>query len=330
MTPKKLIEILTDAIQNMEQLLIVGSPGIGKTDIIKLVCQKLDADLIVSHPAVSDPTDYKGMPCKSTDGKHAEFLPFGETWRAINADKLTVWFVDDLGQASESVQKALMQLLLGRRLNGHKISEKIVFVAATNDIGQKAGVSGLLEPVKSRFDSIVFLEPSIDDWSLWAYENKIPAELIAFLRSRPDLLSDFQPTKALVNSPSPRTWANIGKRLARNIIDFDLYAGAVGKGSATEFLAFLELAKDAPSIDAILLNPETEKLPEKPALKYLVACGLATRATKENFNRVFKYLERMEQPFRVLSLKDAVEKNKELAKTETFVYWSCNEGKDII
>ena len=183
MKATELKNVLKDAIQNREQLLIVGPPGIGKSDLVKQVCQELNADVIISHPAVSDPTDYKGLPSKAEGGDHASFLPFGETWQAINANKLTVWFIDDLGQSSEAVQKALMQLLLGRRLNGHLLSDKVVFVGATNDVGQRAGVTGLLEPVKSRWDSIVHLEPNLDDWCSWAFSNNMPPELIAFLRS---------------------------------------------------------------------------------------------------------------------------------------------------
>ncbi len=335
MTPENLIHTLKDAFKNMEQILIKGAPGIGKTQIVMQAAKEAGADLIISHPAVSDPTDYKGLPSKSADGSHADFLPFGETWKAIQAKKLTVWFLDDLGQASESVQKALMQLLLGRRLNGQRLSDDVIFCGATNDVNQRSGVSGLIEPVKSRWDSIISLDVSLDDWTKWALLNKMPVELIAFLRTKLEVLNDFQPTKELTNSPCPRTWASVGKRIARGIDAktpgaFELFSGAVGQGAATELMAFLELAKEAPSIDAILANPETEAIPEKPSLKYLVASGLASRATKQNFSRVFKYLERMPQQFRVLSIRDAIGKDKTLAATENYISWVCGEGKEIM
>src|SRR3990167_4302860 len=167
MTPKKCIEILTLAIKNKLQILLVGKPAIGKTAIILEVCKNLDADLVMMHPAISDPTDFKGLPAKAKDETHAEFLAFGETWKLINAKKLTVCFVDDLGQSSESVQKALMQLLHGRKLNGHTLSEHVVFIGATNDTMHKAGVTGLIEPVKSRWDSIIHLEANAEDWTEW-------------------------------------------------------------------------------------------------------------------------------------------------------------------
>jgi hypothetical protein len=330
MFPNKLISVLTDAIKNKEQILIKGEPGIGKTEIIKQVAKNLDADLIVSHPAVSDPTDYKGLPVREASGDHATFLPFGETWRAIQATKLTVWFVDDLGQASESVQKALMQLLLGRRLNGHMLSDDVVFVGATNDVGQKSGVSGLIEPVKSRWTSIVKLDVSLDDWCQWALDNNMPVELIAYLRTNSKALSDFQPTRELTNSACPRTWSYVGKMLNRNVIDHELYSGAVSAGHATEFLAFLDLAKNAPSLDAIIMNPKTEKVPKEPSLMYLVSAGLAMRADKKNFSRIFTYLERMPQAFRVLCMRDAVQKNNQLSATDTFLAWMYKEGKEMI
>lgn len=329
MTPKKLSETLADAVKNREQILIVGPPGCGKTDVVKQTAAALGADLIVSHPAVSDPTDYKGLPVRAQDGSHAEFLPFGEAYRAIAAEKLTLWFVDDLGQASEAVQKALMQLLLGRRLNGHRLSDNVVFAGATNGTGHRAGVTGLLEPIKSRWDSIVHLEVSLDDWCEWAFRIEMPVELISFLRARPELLSQFEPTRELVNSPSPRTWSSVGRRVARGLVNFELFSGAVGKGAATEFMAYMDLAGGAPSIDAILLDPKGQSVPEKPGLRYLVAAGLAMRATRGNIAAAFTYLERMTQPFRVLAMRDMVARDVQLHSTETFTRWACNEGKEI-
>ena len=114
---------------------------------------------------MNDPTDYKGLPALPRPGDtEATFIPFGELSRAINATRPTVWFFDDLGQASPAVQAACMQLVLARRINGHALPDCITFVACTNRRADRAGVSGILEPVKSRFVSIVNLEPDIDSW----------------------------------------------------------------------------------------------------------------------------------------------------------------------
>jgi len=155
MRAKKLAGLLQLAFKNNHKVLIKGEPGIGKSDLVEQACADV-FDLMISHPAVSDPTDYKGMPAVfAREGMTvAEFLPFGDLLKLINAKKPTVCFIDDIGQAAPAVQAALMQLLLARRVNGHKISKDVVFCGATNDTTHMAGVSGLLEPVKSRWDTI--------------------------------------------------------------------------------------------------------------------------------------------------------------------------------
>lgn len=329
MKPSELSSVLQDLIINKEPMLLVGAPGVGKTDIVKQVCEKLGADLIISHPAVSDPTDYKGFPMREKDGTHAVFIPFGETWKAINANKLTVWFLDDLGQASEAVQKALMQLLLGRRLNGHKLSDDVVFIAATNDVGHKAGVTGLIEPVKSRFTSIINFDVSWEDWCAWALSNGMPVELIAHIRNRPDRLSAFQPTREIKNSPSPRGWASIGRLLNRGIKNYELYKGAIGQADATEFLSFLELSEKLPSLDKIIMDPEKQLVPEEPSLRWMVSYGLAMRSDKKNFGQIYIYLNRLPQSFRVLSIKTSINLGKNIHESEAFLTWQLHEGKEI-
>src|SRR5712664_2410056 len=98
MRPTELLTLLAQTIAARIPVLITGAPGIGKSDLVAQAASDAGADLILSHPAVADPTDAKGLPWV-VDGA-ATFLPFGELQRALAADKPTVWFLDDLGQAS--------------------------------------------------------------------------------------------------------------------------------------------------------------------------------------------------------------------------------------
>ena len=167
-TPKQLTALLAAMIPARLPLLITGAPGVGKSDIIAQATAQSQADLLISHPAVADPTDAKGLPWPKAGENEATFLPFGELASAIKATKPTVWLLDDLGQATPAVQASFMQLILARRVNGHILPDHVTFVAATNRRSDRAGVAGILEPVKSRFACIVELEPTIDDWSQWA------------------------------------------------------------------------------------------------------------------------------------------------------------------
>ena len=55
---------LAKCVMAGEPVLIKGAPGIGKSDMVEQVARITKHDLIVSHPVVSDPPDYKGVPAK--------------------------------------------------------------------------------------------------------------------------------------------------------------------------------------------------------------------------------------------------------------------------
>ena len=78
MRPSQLAIFLAACIAIRRPVLVVGKPGVGKTDITDQACTIAQAHTITSHPVVCDPTDAKGLPWVGPDGKSATFLPFGE------------------------------------------------------------------------------------------------------------------------------------------------------------------------------------------------------------------------------------------------------------
>lgn len=324
MKPSELKIALVAAIRARLPILITGAPGIGKSDVVEQATIAANADLILSHPAVADPTDAKGLPWVVNGA--ATFLAFGELQRAIDATVPTVWFLDDLGQASAAVQASYMQLLLARQVNEHKISDHITFIAATNRRTDRAGVSGILEPVKSRFGSIIELTPDLNEWCNWAIDRDLPPELIAFLRFQPDLLCKFTATADLTNCPVPRTWSHVARILALGVppaIQYAMIEGAIGAGAATELTAFLRLYAELPSIDQILIDPNSVSIPTNPSTLYAVSAALAHRATQQNFSRVAQFVQRLvdagSSEFGVLTIRDAMQRTPAIAQTSAFV-----------
>jgi hypothetical protein len=307
-------EFLARYIEARIPVMLTGAPGVGKSSIVETAAKAAGNDLILSHPVVSDPTDAKGLPWPSKDGESASFLPFGDLAQALKATTPTVWFLDDLGQASPAVQASFMQLLLARQVNGHKLPDCVTFIAATNRRTDRAGVSGILTPVLSRFGAIIGIEANVDDWTVWALDAGMPAELVSFMRFRRELLHDFNPQKAndMENFPCPRTWEYVGHAMKMglpNDLEFAAFAGAVGEGAAIELRGFLSMLRsNLPSIDGILLDPDNAKIPTRPDMLWAVTTALAKKATTLNCGRVFRYAERMlengSSEFAVLMLKD--------------------------
>jgi hypothetical protein len=330
----KATDLLTLCARRRIKVLLKGKPGVGKTDLIRAVASACNMDLIMSHPSVSDPTDYKGLPValagKKGEPPTADFVPFGEMWRLIHAERPTIHFADDLGQAPHAVQAAYMQSLQSREVAGHKISPHVTFWAATNDTSHKAGVNALLEPVKSRFHTIIELDPSVDDWVTWALNNDMPAELVGFIRFRPDLLCKFEPTRELTNSPSPRTAANCGDLFNAGIRDMEVFAGAAGAGFAAEFVGFCKVFASLPDLDQIFMDPMGSVVPTDPATLFAVSAGVVKKISKDNADRGFQYMGRMPKEYEICTGRDAMRVHKDWLKIHpAYMKWCLRNAEHL-
>ena len=325
---KELKQFLKIAIPNNWPVLIVGSPGIGKTDVVHWVKKKVKHDLLVTHPVVDSPIDYKGLGA-IVEGK-AVFLPYGDLEQMINAKKSLIVFFDDLGQAPAAVQSAVMQLLLARSINGKPISKHVKFVAATNRRQDKANVSGILEPVKSRFTSIIELEVNVDDWITWAVKKKMPNSLIAYIQWRPMMLNDFKPTRDIENSPCPRTVANVGKMMNAKLKDnlmFEAIKGAAGVAFANEFTAFLRVYKELPTAKEIEADPVNCKLPTEVSAKFAIIGMVLEAITIGTMGKYLTYLDRLGSEITTATMKLCSVKRPDVCKNSAYVEWSIKHSK---
>jgi hypothetical protein len=337
---EQLYNYLLWVLQNLKDELIVGRPGIGKTEIVKQACRALGYKLIVAHPVTHNPTHYSGLGWvfQLDDGSpRAEFVPYGFLREMITTTgERLVMFFDDVGQATNATQAAMMQLFLERSLNTVRISDTVSFIAATNRREDKAGVGGVLEPLKSRFDAgIHHLQPELDPWCKWAMQHKMPVSLIAYARFRPEIITDWEASADLVNSANPRTLSFVGGAINDNLPE-DMwqmaFAGMIGVGRTAEFLSFYRYSKQIPNPDAIILNPDKEAIPERPEIQYALAAALANKSKEANFDAVIRYFDRWfdggsfkdgvpRSEFVLSYFKDAIVRNPALKNTQAYVNW---------
>jgi hypothetical protein len=338
---RELYETLKLFIDHNKNLLVTGAPGVGKTEIIKQACRDRGAECIVFHPVISDPTDFKGMPCiinvthEDSNGivKHeAKFVPFNHLKTLINTDKRTIAFGDDLGQAAAMVQAAWMQLVLGGQLDDKVISPNVSFISATNRKQDKAGVQGILEPLKSRFVSIVELTVDADVW-LDDYarkpENKIHPFVRAFIRWRPKNLWDFQPSNDMSNTPSPRTVKHVSDIMHMNppgSLRGALVAGAAGAGFATEFGAFIKVIKELPKMSAIIQMPDRCPVPSDVSAQYAIVEAMLDKIAVKWAKPMFEYISRFPKEFQGWFYNQIKDTHNEVIKTKAVTEWAVRHG----
>lgn len=346
MKPSQIRTLLNTLIPAGEPVLLVGPPGIGKSDVASAVTSALNYDLIITHPVVEDPTDYKGMPAvvQGDGGPTASFLPFGELNRMLSATVPTVVMMDDLGQAPPAVQAAVMQLILARQINGQRISDKVSFIAATNRREDRAAVTGFIAPLLDRFTCVVPIEFDLDEWVAWGIRNSMPVELLAFARLQPTAILGYQQDpagtwggaerpaaprggKEMRKSATPRSVAGLGRLVNLGILDLDTLAGAAGEAFATAFVAFHRTWREIPDRNEIYLNPDSVPVPERPDVRYALMGSLAFGANPGNFDQTVRYLARVPLEFSVACMKDAVARHPELAKSQAFIRWTVEHSE---
>jgi hypothetical protein len=302
------------AFKNGRRVMGVGPAGIGKTEGAVEAARRLDMDFIGLCSALEDPSSIRGYPSRGENGEATHCL-FDGIARAFKATKPTVLFFDDLGMASESTMRAIMRLVQFGEIDNRKLPDCVVIGAASNDVGQGAGITGMIDPLKSRFHAIVNVETNVDDVVLYGLSHGWPGDLLAYLKNDPEAVHDCKPTRDMqISGACPRGWGYVADWIKCGVDDNEVLRGCIGKGRADSYLAFRALINELPDVDGCILAPDSSPLPDNPSAKWLIAMALASKMTGRNFGNVRKYLDRMQQMFRAYSIRSAVmaemERNK--------------------
>ena len=312
-------------------ILIESSPGLGKTQITEQAAKELGVDYRVIHAPLMQPEDY-GFPVISADRSNVEFIVSKSKFPVVGSDCADhgILTIDELSQADNAGQKVIANLMQAREIHGQKLKDGWMIVATGNRTTDRSGANRILGHLGNRVTRIE-MEASLDDWTQWAIQNGVKTELIAFLRFRPELLSQYDPQSEI--NATPRAWAE-GVSASLGVIDaaheFPVFKGDVGEGPAAEFCAFLKIFRKLPSPDAILLNPANSEVPTDPATLYALCGALAHKASDSNFKRIMTYVNRMPTEFTVLFIRDAIKRNPALQTSADFIAWASSDGAKVL
>ncbi len=341
MKPTKLIPFLSHCLFNNKPIFLTGEPGVGKTSVIEAVIKDLDYEYHIRHAVCMEPIDFRGFPClerdeDSSEASYAHFVPYGDVKIMTEATEPVVFFYDDIGQASQSVQKAMMALMLAREVNGKKISDHVRFIAATNRRGDGAGVGKIITPLISRQKAIIPFTLCVEDWIQWAHQNNMPPLLIAFIHFRGErLLLNFDPNKVdehgndLIQQPCPRTVANFGEWLNDGFDvkkDHEVFAGTIGEEFTREYQGFVDIYDKLGDMPNRICQGEKVGPPTDPASLYALSACLASRANEEiSWLNLSKWArEYLPREYQQVLLLDAESMHKEkVFNTTEYSSWVC-------
>jgi hypothetical protein len=166
------------------------------------------------------------------------------------------------------------------------------------------------------------------------YDRQLESGVEVVICHDPDATSD-------VNAwPTPRSWemaSNVLSGFARRQqsgffagtteIEAQLLEGTIGQAATTELVAFLRLFRQLPSIDEILLNPDSAPLPDEPSARIAIATALGRALTDHSIAKGGRYLDRMPTEMRVLAMRDAAARDRAITHTPEFVRFGVEHAE---
>lgn len=309
---------------------ILGAPGGGKSACAREIISELgiEPDKIVEFTAsLRDPVDVLGTP--NNTGEYTRWVPPEEFYKLRQGQGKAALILEELSDAPIPMQNALCGVIYDRKAGNLQLSDNLFVIATGNRTEDKSGANRITSKLANRTRRFDFQE-SIDDWTSWALDNNIDEVLISFLRFRPALLSDFDANRFA--NPTPRSWERVSLIPASldSGLFFDNCAGEVGEGAAAEYTGFRRIYHALPDIDGILLDPANADVPQDPATIYALTGALARKATKDNFDRVQRYLSRLSPEFNVMATKDACKLQPAIRHTRAFVEWAVKNSEVLM
>lgn len=255
---------------------ILGSPGIGKTMIVGEVAKKAGARLLPKLCTTMEAVDVSGIPFpvgEVTEWKYPNFLWAAST-KAENQSPLWL-FLDEITSATEDVQKAFLKWIHERTDGVLTMRDNVRWILAGNHSTDRVGASDMIKTLSSRCVTM-FVRPDADAFCNWGRsDGGIHPWVIGWIRTHPNHIMTFNPDSSEPAFACPRSYENVSKiiHMNKDKIDdlFQIVAGTIGMGIATEFFAYVRQAEKCIPPEDICKDPENAPIPETKDIDILHA-----------------------------------------------------------
>ena len=331
-------------LKEMPSVMLWGAPGIGKSQLVKQLAQKLGqttykkVNVIDVRLILFNPVDLRGIPTSNADKTLSVWLKPKIFDMDTSSRVLNILFLDEISAAPQSVQAAAYQITLDRIIGEHKLPDNCLVIAAGNRVTDRSVAYKMPRALSNRLLHIEIV-PDFDSWQEWAIRNGINDKVIGFLSFKKNYLNEEEITSDDLAFPTPRTWEMVSNILNNISSDmqfvYPLISGLVGAGIASEFLSWTKIYSDLPNIDRIFDGRE-RLVPKGTDQLYALISSMIVHA-RDHRNEIRKiensieYAMKMPPDFACVLLKGYQDIDddfaKELLKIPTFLRWLNTRGR---
>ena len=324
MNPLQLIQHLNRIYKSGIPTYISGSPGIGKSEVVAQFAASIKYKLYDVRTTLIDAVDLRGIPTIHngiTKWCPPIFLPTEEN---------SILFLDELGAAIPSIQAALYQLMIERKLGEYELPKNCYIIAAGNTTADKAVAYKLSSALRNRM-SMVTLESNAKEWCVYGLMNEVDSRVIGYISARPEsLCGEITATDAFA---TPRSWFNLSK-VIKEETDMDvilsLASSLIGTPTAIDFVAHLKYANTLPTVSEVINDPLGCKIPDEITGKHAIMTNLLYKTKGVNLNLVLKYLSRLGTEFETLFMTLVTKANPKVGSCDAYVKWAMNNAEVLL
>ncbi|MEM8837823.1 MAG: AAA family ATPase [Pseudomonadota bacterium] len=285
------------AMQNAQKLafswMMHGRPGVGKTQVAEALAIHIGGPLYDVRLTQIDSSDLRGLPYydhenRTTMWYRPEDLP--------QDDGPAVLFLDEITAADPILQPIVYGLLQERRVGLHKIPPSTMIVAAGNSVEDGAIAFEMGTAISDRLIHMV-VETDPADWIKgFAIPNRLHASVIAFIKSRPDMLETLTASMEADHmiAATPRSWERVS-HIMTHVDDRNdrliMIAGTVGTAIAGQFLQVADDIEATVDIEALVAAERRARPDLYPATLHglnALMFGLVSYLNKDNSSAIIE------------------------------------------
>ena len=322
-------------------VLLMGPPGIGKTQIMEQVAEECGLPLLsytITHhtrqSAIGLPfireKEYQGKMHSVTEYTMSEIISAVYEKMEETGQQEGILFIDEINCVSETLAPTMLQFLQCKTFGNQQVPEGWIIVAAGNPPEYNKSVREFDIVTLDRVKKIE-IEADYQVWKEFAYEQKIHGAIISYLDIKPDNFYQIETTVDGKRFVTARGWQDLSEILqVYEALDIPVDQEVVGQylqhgRIAKDFAAYLDLYakyKTDYQIDGILKGvwkpSAIEKLKFAAFDERLSVVGLLISRLGEIFSQVQAVDEQVTEVYEQLKAKTALEGELDEAIREDF------------
>jgi len=318
---------------------LTGEPGVGTTAIQDVIVERTGYHKVYIDGPNTD-VGQAGMPIPNHTTRTLDFYP-AESFK-LHTNEPCVIMIDEWTKTDDYVRNTLHPLLHERRMGNFYLHPDSIVFTTGNDDADGVGDSAKAH-TRNRQTWAPYMKPNAEEWLGWAVNNGVAPEVQAWVREYPHCLASYQdggqkenpyifnPSDASqIAFVSPRSlfkashWVAVRDRLTDNALIAAL-DGTLGFSGSRDLQAYVSMADQLPTREAIESSPDTVALPTSPAAQCILMFKGVAVCTRETFGTWMRFVKRMPKEAQALFINSLLEvkakKNWAIAHP-AFVTWA--------